>query len=118
MDMHFHGVVIQTHAAELARRIEHPWPPFAVLDVRTAADHARERLPTSRPFSGDDTTALPEGTSAATEFFVVGRDPDDDRVRDASEALRRHGARRVVEFPGGLREWKQLGLPLERDGSG
>lgn len=112
MDMHFEGVVFQSHAAELARRIERPWPPFAVLDVRPAAEFERHRLPGSRSFDvGGE--GLPPETTAATEFFVIGSDPDDPGVRRASRRLRRAGARRVVEVPGGLREWRQLRLPLE-----
>ena len=112
MDMHFEGVVFQSHAAEVARRIAHPWPPFAVLDVRPAAEFERQRLPGARRF---DLAAegLPEGSTATTEFLVIGRDPDDAGVRRATDRLRRAGARRVVEVPGGLREWRQLGLPLE-----
>ncbi len=112
MDMHFEGVVFQSHAAELARRIERPWPPFAVLDVRPAAEFERQRLPGALRFDPDGADGLPAGTTAATEFFVIGRDPDDAGVRQASSRLRRAGARRVVEVPGGLREWRQLGLPL------
>ena len=115
MDMHFEGMVFQTHAAELARRIERPWPPFTVLDVRGQADHERERVPGSRLFGadGDGPAALPPGTTERTEFFVLGKDPDDPLVRLATGVLRALGARRVVEIPGGLFEWKQLGLPLE-----
>lgn len=117
MDMHFSGVIFQSHAAEVARRIEHPWPPFAVIDVRPEADFARRRLPGAVRFDPATAAGLPDGTTATTEFFVFGSDPDDGGVRRASEILRRAGARRVVEVPGGLFEWRQLGLPLET-GSG
>lgn len=112
MDMHFEGVVFQSHAAELARRVERPWPPFAVLDVRPAAEFARRSLPGARSFDPADPAGLPEGTTVETEFFVIGRDPDDGGVRRATDILRQAGARRVVEIPGGLREWMQLGLPV------
>ena len=118
MDMHFEGVVFQSHAAELARRIERPWPHFAVLDVRSGGEHERQRIPGSQLFDvnrGDH--SLPPDTTPATEFFVLGESPDDSRVRVATKALRSLGARRVVEVPGGIFEWKQLGLPLERGGA-
>ncbi len=115
MDMHFDGVIFQTHAAELARRLRHPHPPFAVLDLRGPEAWARGRIPGSRAVTVADLEAgLPAGTDAATEFFLVGSGPGDPRVRDASFALQSHGARRRVEVPGGLVEWRQLGLPLER----
>lgn len=116
MDMHFEGVVFQSHAAEVARRIERPWPPFAVLDVRSSDEVGRRRLPGARAFDSAAASGLPAGTTAATEFIVIGRDPDDTGVRRASKVLRAAGARRVVEVPGGLREWLQLGLPVETDG--
>ncbi len=112
MDMHFEGVVFHTYAAELARRIRYPYPPFAVLDVRGPGAHDRERIPGSVAYDAASTD-LPDGTSESTEFFVVGSGPEDVLVRRASQALRENGARRVVEVIGGMREWKQQGFPLE-----
>ena len=40
MDMHFEGVIFQTHAEELRRRLEHPYPPFMVLDLREQEEFA------------------------------------------------------------------------------
>ncbi len=113
MDMHFEGVVFHTYAAELARRIEYPHPPFLVLDVRGAAAFDRERIPGSRLYDAS-ATQLPPGTTEATEFFVVGAGVQDPAVRIASHSLRECGARRIVEVIGGMREWMQQGLPLER----
>lgn len=112
MDMHFQGVVFQSHAEELARRIKRPWPPFAVLDVRPAAERESRRVPGSVGFDPTGAATLPTGATVDTEFFVIGRDPDDSGVRAATKRLREAGARRVVEIPGGLREWRQLGLPV------
>ena len=81
--------------------------------MRPAADFEGLRVPGARRFDPSTATGLPEGTGEATEFIVIGRDPDDTGVRQASHVLRAAGARRVVEVPGGLREWRQLGLPLE-----
>lgn len=113
--MHFEGIVFQSHAAEVARRMRYPWPPFAMLDVRPAAEFERQRVPGARRIDPAAPGGLPEDTTAATEFFVIGRDPDDAGVRQVTERLRRAGARRIVEVPGGLREWRQLGLPVEGD---
>ena len=51
MDMHFDGVIFQTHAAELYRRLAHPHPPFAVLDLRDEPDWAAGRIPGARRIS-------------------------------------------------------------------
>ncbi len=114
MDMHFDGVIFQTHAAELRRRLDHPHPPFAVLDLRDEREWAAGHIPGARRASlGELEAGLPEGTSAATEFFLVGTGPTDPAPREACLALQRHGARRRVEFPGGMHEWRATGLPVE-----
>ena len=45
MDPHFDGVIFQTHAAELRRRLPHPWPPFVVVDVRPEEEYEKGRIP-------------------------------------------------------------------------
>jgi rhodanese-related sulfurtransferase len=113
MDPHFDGVIFQTHAEELRRRLRYPHPPFRVLDVRDLADHARGHIP-SAVLAGPEIAALPPGTTPHTELIVVGAGPDDARVRATSLALRRLGAHRVVEMVGGMHEWGLLGMPTER----
>jgi rhodanese-related sulfurtransferase len=116
MDPHFEGVIFQTHAAELQRRIAHDFPAWCALDVRSANDYAAGHLPGSRHGAAQAlTTALPEGTDRDTEFFIVGAAPGDERVRATSEALRSHGARRVVEFSGGMAEWAAFGFGVESE---
>ena len=115
MDMHFDGVIFQTHAAELHRRLDHAHPPFAVLDLRDEAAWAGGHIRGARNVSLDALDqGLPEGTTTATEFFIVGAGPRDSSVRDASLALQRHGAQRRVEFPGGMEEWAAHDLPLDQ----
>ncbi len=111
MDMHLDGVIFQGHAAELGRRIHHPHPPFAVLDIRPDDDFRKARVPGSRRIAPGGLDALPEGTDSSTEFFILGSGPDG--LRPVSTALRNLGARRVVEVPGGLLEWAREGLPVE-----
>lgn len=115
MDMHFDGVIFQTHAAELARRLGHPHPPFAVIDVRGQGEWAAGHIPGSLPATPATLErGLPDGTTSQTEFFVVGSDPTDPAPRAASLELERLGATRRVELPGGMAEWTALGLPVER----
>jgi rhodanese-related sulfurtransferase len=113
MDMHFEGVIFHTHADELDRRLEHPFPPCAVLDVRPRADHAKSRIRGSVSVDPESLQKLPASTNEATEMFVVGTGHTDPRVRVAALALKRLGAHRVVELTGGYHEWRRRGLPEE-----
>ena len=113
MDMHFEGVIFHTHADELARRLRYPHPPFAVLDTRGETDFGRNRIPGSVRVAPSALDDFPTGTDAATEFFVVGRDPQDGAVRQVARALQSLGARRIVEVTGGFFEWVRQGLPTE-----
>lgn len=114
MDMHFDGVIFQTHAAELSRRLDHSHPPFAVLDLRDEPEWAAGHIPGARNTSLETLErGLPEGTTTGTEFFLVGSGPADPAPRAASLALERLGARRRVELPGGMHEWRALELPVE-----
>ncbi|MGH9464493.1 MAG: rhodanese-like domain-containing protein [Thermoanaerobaculia bacterium] len=114
MDMHFEGVVFQTHAAELARRLGHSRPPLAVLDVRPAARYAAGHIPGARSLTLEDLQrALPTDTTAATELVVVGEGPEDPVVRAAALALLRGGGRRVAELAGGMLDWRRMAQPLD-----
>jgi len=118
MDPHFEGVIFQTHASELAKRLGHEFPRHTVLDVRDAAAFASSHIPgAQRAPVGELASALPQGTDVSTEFFVLGADPEDTAVRAASQALRAHGARRVVEFSGGMSEWNAYGFGTEPGGA-
>jgi rhodanese-related sulfurtransferase len=115
VDPQFDGMIFQTHAAELARRLRFPLLPFRVVDVRPAADFARGHIPgavsssSSRPAS-----LLAEAPNGRLEIFVVGSGPGDPEVREASLALLHAGAHRVVELTGGMVEWELDGGMLDR----
>lgn len=114
VDTHFGVQLFQTHAAELARRITKVHPPFAVVDVRAAAEFARGHVPgalSASPAAIAD--RLPGGIDTATEVFVVGHGSEDLDRRRAALALRAHGVRRVVELTGGMADWNGLRLPVE-----
>jgi rhodanese-related sulfurtransferase len=113
MDPHFDGVIFKTHPAELERRRRSPHPPFLVIDVRPAAERTRGTIPGAVALRSTDLDgALPPGTDARTEFFVVGRDQYDEEVRRTTLRLRELGARRVVELTGGMFEWESYEFPL------
>lgn len=113
MDPHFDGVIFQTHAVELARRMRREFPAWYALDVRQAGEYAAGHIPGSRPASAAAlASGLPDGTDQGTEFFVIGAGPGDPRVREASLALRALGANRIVELSAGISEWTAFGLEL------
>ncbi len=117
MDPHFDGLIFQTHANELHRRLQREFPAWFLIDVRPGEDWAGGHLPGAHSVAsvGLD-EGLPDGTDAGTEFFVVGAGPADNRLRPVSQALLEHGARRVVEFSGGVAEWIAFDLDLDRQG--
>ncbi|HVR28930.1 MAG TPA: rhodanese-like domain-containing protein [Thermoanaerobaculia bacterium] len=112
MDPHFDGIIFKTHAAELERRMRYPHPPFVVLDVRPAVERGLGMLPGAMAVSSADLSVLPPGTTAKTEFFVVGSGPYDEEVRRTTLRLRELGAARVVELTGGMSEWESFGHAL------
>jgi Rhodanese-like domain len=116
MDPHFDGVIFKTHAAELMRRRQRSYPPFCVVDARWRGDYEDGHIPDAFPAGPDGPASLPPGTTPGTEFFVVGSGAEDPAMRKASLALRRLGARRVVELTGGMVEWRLAGGPVESSG--
>ena len=107
-----------THAEELHRRMQFAHPPYAVLDVRSVTEHQRACIPGSLSASLQSLDAgLPAGTTTGTEFIVVGRDLTDATTRSVTEKLRSLGVRRVVELPGGLKEWQAAGFDLNEPGA-
>ncbi len=116
MDPHFEGVIYQTHAAELVKRLGYDFPAYMALDVRDASAWAAGHIPSAHNVTpGQLASGLPDGTSETTEFFVIGSGPNDTTVREASLALRRNGALRVVEFSGGMSEWTAYGYTTESE---
>ena len=113
MDPHFDGVIFQTHAEELQRRLAFDFPPFAVLDVRPVASFRAGTVPGALSASLESLESLPDGVTEETEVIVLGEGPTDPTIRAASERLRELGVHRVVELPGGLHEWLHAGFELQ-----
>lgn len=111
MDPHFDGVIFQTYPEELARRLDRPFPPYRVLDVRPRSEWLDGHLPGALPV---DPAQLAEHDGATGELIVVGIGPGDSRVRQASLALLEGGARRIVELAGGMLAWRDMGGQEER----
>ena len=113
MDPHFDGLIFKTHAQELQRRLAFEYPPWVLLDVRPAEERGAGSLPGARGADLESISALPEGATKTTEIFVIGRDQEDGVPREVSQKLLRLGALRVVEMPGGVKEWQDAGFQLE-----
>jgi rhodanese-related sulfurtransferase len=113
MDPHFDGVIFKTHSGEVRRRINRPFPPFRIFDVRPLAEWERGHIPGSLSAPREGITSFPEGADARTEYLIVGSQPEDPAMRVASLALRNLGAHRVVEMTGGMVEWQMAGGPVE-----
>ena len=117
MDPHFDGVIFKTHAAEVRRRLSRPFPPFCLIDVRPREDYEHGHIPGAlNPTAVDLAAGLPAGVSGQHEIIVVGAAPEDPAMREASLALRGHGAHRVVELTTGMTDWKRAGYPVEKGG--
>jgi rhodanese-related sulfurtransferase len=114
VDPQFDGMIFQTHAAELKRRLRFPVPPFRVIDVRPAAEFSRGHIPGAVPSSSISPASLLSEANGRLEIFVVGRGPGDPEVREASLSLLQAGAHRVVELTGGMLEWELQGGGLDR----
>lgn len=114
MDPHYDGVIFQTHAAEMIRRVRASFPAFRVLDVRPSAEFASGHIPDALSSSAEQLElALPQGLDVGNEIFVIGAAVGDPAIRQASLALMSHGARRIVELPGGMSEWRNGGGKTE-----
>ena len=111
MDPQYDGMIFKTHAAELRRRLAHPFPPVRALDVRPRPEYERGHIAGATPVAPlEAAVGLPAGP---VEVFVIGRGQGDPAVREASMELLRRGAHRVVEFEGGMFEWELAGYPVE-----
>ena len=114
MDPHYDGVIFQTHAAEMIRRLSTSFPACRVLDVRATGEFASGHIPGALCVSSDKLElTLPAGLDLGGEVFVVGAAAGDPAIRQASLALMAHGASRIVELPGGMMEWLEAGGRIE-----
>ncbi len=114
MDPQFDGVIYQTHPEELHRRMKFDYPPYAVIDVRPAKAWKEGSVPGALHVVLEDLeSSLPEGTDERTELIVFGEDHEDPVRRAVTLRLRELGAQRVVEMPGGFREWNLRGFATE-----
>lgn len=99
---------------EHLKRMLESGEPFTLLDVRSRSDYDKEHV------KGARSLPLDEIESKARAMLK----PDDDIIdycdsfvcsasTSAAKILTRMGFKKVRDYKGGLREWKQAGLPTE-----
>ena len=111
MDPHFDGVIFQTYASELQRRMQYPFPPFVILDTRESSEYDSGHIEGALSVPGGSLGGFLPGAEEA-EYVVVGAGPGDLTVRAASLELKTAGARRIVELAGGMVGWVRSGLDV------
>jgi len=118
MDPQFDGVIFQTHPAELHRRLRYPFPPYKVLDARSRDEFRHGHVPGAISVAGVDLATVFPQEGGRIEFFVIGKEPLDPRVREVSLDLLHRGAHRIVELTGGMFEWERAGYETESERAG
>jgi rhodanese-related sulfurtransferase len=103
-----------TDAAGLRARLDSEQPPV-LLDVRRPAQYDEGRIPGAISLISDDVleravAVVPDRTAVIVTY--CGR-LDCRRSSRAAARLESLGYTRVVEFPGGLEEWRAAGYDVE-----
>ena len=105
-------------AAELARLQQGSEAPV-LIDVRLPEDHAAGKLPGAAGncvFEVAFLDRMPELAAKERPVCVYGEDAESLESRVAAEKLARQGYREVLDFRGGLSEWKAAGFEVEPTG--
>jgi len=107
-------LAFETDCADVAADLAAGTPPYALLDVRSAATYARGHVAgalnvPSSSIDADVAASLPDGL-----LVVYCWGPGCNGAHKAAAALSAHG-RQVKEMIGGFEYWVREGLPVEGD---
>ena len=101
----------EVHVAELARLREHE-PALQVVDVREAEEWAVARIPGATHIPLGELGLRKRELDAQRPVVAVCR--SGRRSLTAADALKGAGFVEVASLAGGLLEWAETGLPVER----
>ncbi len=88
--------------------------PFTLLDVRSRSDYDREHIAGARSLPLDEIENKAAAMLKPDEDIIVYCDSFVcSASTSASKILGRLGYKNVRDYKGGIREWKQAGLPTE-----
>jgi rhodanese-related sulfurtransferase len=88
--------------------------PYALLDVRTRNDYDREHIKGAKSLPLDEIEESAASIVRPDDVIIVYCDSFVcSASTSASKILTRLGYKNVRDYKGGLREWKQSGLPTE-----
>ena len=87
---------------------------FTLLDVRPRSDYDREHIKGARSLPPDEIESKAPATLKPDEDIIVYCDSFVcSASTSAAKILARMGFTNVRDYKGGVREWKQAGLPTE-----
>ena len=87
---------------------------FTLLDVRSRSDYDKEHIKGARSLPLDEIEGRSKPTLGQDEDIIVYCDSFVcSASTSATKLLMRAGYKNVRDYKGGLREWKQAGLPTE-----
>ena len=96
------------------KRMTEAGEPFTLLDVRARSDYDREHIKGARSLPLDEIEGKARAMLKPDEDLIVYCDSFVcSASTSASKMLSRMGFKNVRDYKGGLREWKQAGLPTE-----
>ncbi len=88
--------------------------PFTLLDVRSRSDYDKEHIKGARSLPLDEIEDRAQRTLRPDENIITYCDSFVcSASTSAAKLLAREGFAKVRDYKGGLREWKQAGLPTE-----
>lgn len=105
---------------QLARKLETTTPDnedrrngFALVNVLAPEAFARERIPESINIPAQDVDAFERRFEKGKELVLYCASPSCDASPKVARELVRRGYNRVVDYEGGVSDWREGGQPLE-----